>query len=133
MIPVLDQRSVAVGAAVSAVIVVPASLIGDSLGADDGDGSAWVFVFLGLVVVGFALGGYVAATANPNMPYLHGVAAAVAAFAAVQLIGLCRKVLAGDDVLWFAMCFRALVAMTFGMVGGIVADSVRRRTNSGGG
>lgn len=116
----------AIGAGVLAAlaVAVPAVLIGQIVDAisDDGAGSL-LFVVLGLVVVAFGVGGFVAARRHPMVPLANGAAAALGAYAVVQIIAVIRLIVAGDDVAWAAVPLFTLVAILAGVIGATVADT----------
>ena len=127
----LDRRAIGAGAVVALVIAVPPTLIAqalNSLDAIDSD-SAWLALFLPIVFAGFVLGGYSAARRVTESPLAHGAAAALAAFVAVQLIGIVRQLVAGDDIEWVGIVFNALLSACLGVIGAMVAT--RRRAGVG--
>lgn len=111
---VLAALAVAVPAVVGAQVI-------DS--ARDGRAGAWLFAVLGLIVVGFAVGGHVAARRRPAVPLLNGVATGIAAYAVVQTLAIVRLLINGDEVTWAAVPLFVLVAAAAGLVGALVADA----------
>ena len=128
MLPRLEARSVAVGAAVTIGLAVPPALIGALL-SDDGslEGSSWVPVLFAWIVAAFVVGGFVAARAQPHAPSAHGAAAALIGYALVQGIGVLRHLLTDEPVAWLSIAFSALLASSTGLIGGLLANRFRLR------
>jgi putative membrane protein (TIGR04086 family) len=119
----VDWRAVAVGAAVAICLAVPPVLIYIVLHDADviGDKSSLALIFYALAMIGFATGGFVAASKRPDTPLTHGALAAFAGFALVQAIGVAVIVLRGDTVHWVQIIFNALLSAGLGLLGGLVA------------
>ncbi|MFP5577442.1 MAG: hypothetical protein ACLGIZ_04280 [Acidimicrobiia bacterium] len=120
----VHPRAVAVGAGVALAICVPAAILAqvlDEAGTVDDD-SSWLLVLFGVILVGMAAGGFVAANRRLDAPLSNGAVAALAAYLLVQTIGAIRLLASGDDVTWVAIPFFALLSAAAGMTGGLVAD-----------
>ncbi len=119
MLGSLDRHVVAAGALLAAAIAVPAALISRGIGSDED--SAWMPVFFIAILVGFALGGALAARAARHLPLTHAAAAAFSAFFVVQLVGVVRRLIAGDDIAVATIVFAAFLALSSGLLGGLIA------------
>ena len=119
----LDRRAVAVGAAVAMAIALPAALLAEAL-VDDEESALGPPLFL-LVLVGFGLGGFVAARRAPAAPLSNGAVAALAAYVIIQGVGVVRRVIADETVSPAGIVFAALLASSTGLLGAFLA---RRRT-----
>lgn len=124
----LDIRAIGLGAAAALAIGVPSGLVAQAL---DGtgtirDNTSWLMAFTGLILVGLGIGGYVAGRRRLDAPLLHGGAAAVAAYAVVQLIGILGRVVDGESVEWLAIPVLGLLAAASGVAGALVADRQAR-------
>ncbi len=78
-------------------------------------------VFFIAILVGFGLGGALAARAARHLPLTHAAAAAFTAFFVVQLVGAIRRLIAGDDIGIAAIVFAAFLALSSGLLGGLIA------------
>lgn len=125
----VHPRAVTIGAGVALAVCVPAALLAqvlDQAGTVDDD-SSWLLVLFGVILVGMAAGGYVAAERRLDAPLTNGACAALAAYLLVQTIGAVRLLAAGDSVTWVAIPFFALLSAAAGMTGGLLADHRARR------
>ena len=111
------------GAGVALAIAVPAALLGQGLTAADviDADSAWLAPFVLVVLVGFGIGGGMAARSSEATPLRDGALASLLAFAVLQVIAVARILVAGDDVFWLQLVFNALLAASAGVVGAMVA------------
>ncbi len=131
----LDAPSVVRGAAVGAVLIVPAAVLSRLVTGDDADNPpAIVFVFFALILAGFVLAGWTAGTrpAAERRPVHHGAAAAAAAFAVVQTVGVVAVLASGDTPRWGSIIGNLLLATTCGAVGGLLATRAIERRLTGG-
>jgi hypothetical protein len=111
----LDALSRGFGLAV--VIAVPAGLIGSSL---DRDSTAVLPLFL-LVFLGLAAGAATAAARQDRgLPLAHGIVAALAALAVAQVLGIVRRIFAGDKISVGGIVSNVLLALIAGTFGGLV-------------
>lgn len=119
----IDAAAIARGATLAGLIAAPTALamiaIADSR---DGDSSSVVFLFLGIILIGFALGGYRAARDIVETPLTHSALAALLAYSLIQGVGIARRTISGNDISWLALVFNGLLASSFGMVGGFFAQ-----------
>ncbi len=131
MLPRLEGRSIAAGAALTIALAVPPTLVAVLASDDDSlAGSSWVPLLFLWIVVAFFAGGVVAARAQPHAPLAHGALAALLAYVLVQGVGIIRHLVAGDDVSWLSIPFNALLASSTGMLGGIAANWWRARRSA---
>ena len=119
----VDARAIVIGAGVALAVALPPLLVYQALrGADViGDQSPLALLFYGLMMIGFALGGFVAASKRPDTPLTHGALAAFAAFAAVQLAAAAVILARGDTPGIVKIVFNAMLSAGLGVVGGLVA------------
>lgn len=128
----VHPRAVAAGAGVALAICVPAAILAqvlDEAGTVD-DNSSWLIVLFGVILVGMATGGFVAANRRLDAPLTNSAVAALAAYLLVQTIGAIRLLASGEDVTWVAIPFFALLSSASGMTGGLLADHRARRPRS---
>jgi len=122
----LDGAAVVRGAAVGALLIVPAAVVSQVLADDSSteDGTPpIVFVFFALIIAGFVLAGWVAGTrpTSERTPVQHGAAAAALAFLAVQAVGAVFVVASGESVAPLSIIANLLFAASCGAVGGLLA------------
>ena len=123
-----QPRAVLIGAVVTLVIAVPPAVIAQVQADRDAlDGSNWVLALFALVLVAFMAGGWAAARRSPAAPLANGATAALVAYALVQGYGIARRLADGDDVRWLGMAFAALLAVSCGTVGAVLASLRGRR------
>jgi putative membrane protein (TIGR04086 family) len=122
LIPSLDLRAICTGMGIALAIAVPAALISQLFDSGDSTNAGVVAVTFLAVLIGFGVGGYVAAQREPDAPLAHGAIAALAAFVLVQAIGVIRRSVAGDDIHWLTLPFNALLAAALGALGGLFAN-----------
>jgi len=108
----------------SAVVAAPAVVASALL--DDASGSiTWLFLVLALA--GFLAAGWTAGQTDGATPMLHGALAALATYAVVQIAGVIRRIVGGDDVEVVAVGVTALLSLCCGVGGALAADWFRRR------
>lgn len=123
----LQASAIARGVGTAAVITVPTGVVSQLLPAR----SAWAFVTFFVILVGLAVGGFVAGRAGPAMAMTHGALAGLLTYVAVQGVGVVTRLLRGEMVTWSSMPFLAMLATGCGVLGGYLADqSERRRATS---
>ena len=120
----LAGRSVLRGAGVALAVAAPAALIGQGLTSVDviDDESNWLIIFFLVIVAAFAVGGWMAGRAGTESPLRDGALAAFLAYAAVQVVGVVRVLVAGDDVDAVKIVFNALLAACLGAIGATFAQ-----------
>jgi putative membrane protein (TIGR04086 family) len=123
---VVDTPAVLRGAGVAVAVCLPLALISQQVVAED-DGSPLAAALFLAVLVGFAIGGYVAARAPTAAPFTNGGLAALGAFVVIQGTALVVRLVAGDPPSAPVLVFNALLAFACGLAGGAVASRVARR------
>lgn len=123
----IDVRAIGRGALVAAVLCLPFALIGRVV-ADDGGPPVLTSLFVA-VLIGFAVGGFVAARAGGALPYTDAALAALTAFVVIQGTAALVSVARGDTPSLPAVAFSAMLAIGAGVAGGLVA--VRRTGRRG--
>lgn len=118
---VVDRSALLAGTLTALAIVVPTTLLGELVGAGEGD-SNLVFLFLLPVLVGFAAGAYVAARRAATGPLTNGALAAVAAFAIVQGVASARRLVVDEPISLASIAFAAVLAYSCGLVGAAIAS-----------
>lgn len=108
------------------MIVVPAALIAQMLRSTSVGGLAWLFLVI--VLVGFVVAGFGAGFLRSDTPMKHGAIAAICAYVCIQLFGLIWRLARGEDVNPITYPLLALMAGSFGLVGGLFGDWHRRRS-----
>jgi len=124
----LDLRAIAKGAGVAAIIAVPAGIAQNLI---DRGSSAAFGLFL-VVVLALVAGGFVAGREQPDRALTHGGLAALALYAAVQLLGIVLRVARGETVTWVSIPLIALLSASCGVIGGYVAFRRARRADGDG-
>ncbi|MGQ0617016.1 MAG: hypothetical protein ACT4PW_08485 [Acidimicrobiia bacterium] len=109
----LDWRAVAVGAGVGVALAVPAAAIGGLLD---------VGALLAVILVGWVVAGFVAASKRPDLPYSHGLVAGVTTAALLQLVNVVVSLATGDPVSVLALAFNLMVAAVLGTFGALIAS-----------
>ena len=85
-------------------------------------GSNWVFAFYVLVLAGLVAGGRHAARHRGTAPVVHGLAAALAAYAVVALLAIVLRLITDRELDPVALAFNGLMAASAGILGGLLAD-----------
>ena len=122
----VDWQAVRTGAAASIAICLPAALVAQVL-ADQGDDDQPPVVYLlyVAVLIGFAVGGWVAAKRATGTPYTSGAVAALCGFVAIQAVGVVVRVIDGDPIRVVLIATNGLLAYGCGLLG---AGASSRRT-----
>ncbi len=87
-----------------------------------GRGSNWVFAFYALVLAGLVLGARHAARQRVTAPVVHGLAAALVAYAVVAVLAVILRLATDRDLDPVALAFNALMAASAGILGGLLVD-----------
>ena len=123
------RTGASLGVAVSLATLILVEVVDASVGI--GRRSNWVFLFYAIVLAGLVAGGRLAARQRPDAPGLHGLAAAMAAFAVAAAHGTAARLLAGTGPDPVALAFNALMAASAGILGGLlVAPGPRPATRA---
>ena len=118
-----QPRAVLIGAVVTLVLALPPAVIAQVQADRDAlEGANWVLALFAVVLVAFMAGGWVAARRGPASPLANGATAALAAYAVVQGYGIVRRLADGDDIRWLGIAFAALLAVSCGTVGAVLAS-----------
>lgn len=132
-----DPRAVLRGAVVGLCIIAPASLVDLMLSAVDGlDDGVWVLALFAVILAAFTAAGYRAARIATGSPYSHGALAGLAAFGLWLPLRIVTRALVGEQLLGRdgdsaveiieAVAASGLFAMSFGILGGLIAARRRR-------
>ena len=116
----LDLRAVAIGGAVAGGIAVVIALTLRLVSASSNLG----FGVFALIMVGMAVGGYVAARPQPEVAFTAGAAAAFGGSLVAQVLSLLVQLARGADLpggYVFGALFTLLISTSFGVIGGYVA------------
>lgn len=126
----LERPAVVRGAMAAGLIAGPTAIVMLVVGQQrELEGGNLVLLFFGIILVGFGYGGFVASRTIETTPLMHAALAALLCYVAIQGLGIVRRGIAGEDIGWIGVFARALLASTFGMVGGFWAI-VRQRADS---
>ena len=134
----LDFSAVGKGALLGLLVVAPVGLADLVLSAVDGlDKGAVVFPLFVVILGGFFLAGHRAASRATGSPYTHGAAAGLAAFALWLPLRITARALAGGQLIGQegdaaldvveVLATTALLSMSLGILGGLVASRRSRR------
>ncbi len=121
----LDWTIVRTAATGGLIIIVPGAFLAALLLTDDS--AAWAWPFLALVLVGFAVAGFVAGRLRDDTPMLHGAVSALLAFVVAQAFGIATTASRGGSISWAAIPLTAILAVSMGVAGSLVSDQIRRR------
>lgn len=135
----IDVGAVGKGAVLGLLIVAPASLVDLVLSAVDGlDEGGLVFLLFTIILVAFFLAGHRAAKQATGSPYTHGALAGLAAFGLWIPLRMITRALVGEQLIGRegdaaldvveAVATAALLSMSFGILGGLVASRRSRRS-----
>jgi putative membrane protein (TIGR04086 family) len=111
----LDWGAIARGAGVGFLVALPAAIVQTVTGA----GSLKSLAFL-VTLVGFALGGYVAARPRPTQALTHGGLAGLVAGIGIAIVSIVRRSAAGEAISWLSYPLQTLLAVSSGLVGGYI-------------
>lgn len=115
----VDWQAVRAGALVAIAICLPTALVSQAIVDEDADSQpAIVYVLYVLVLLGFVVGGWVAAKRTTESPYTSGAVAALAAFVAIQALGVVARLIDGDDIRITLIVTNGLLAYGAGLLGG---------------
>jgi hypothetical protein len=114
-----DLGVVARGAGYALCWLVPAAIL--NLLASETESAVLVFATFCLILLGFAFGGYAVARVPLVNPLQHAAAAAVVAYAVVQVVGVVVAMARDRDVNPIGILFTALLAACTGMLGALLA------------
>jgi hypothetical protein len=115
----LDAGIVARGAGYALCWLLPAAAL--NILASESESGVLVFLTFLLILLGFAFGGYAVARIPIANPLQHAAAAAFAAYAVVQIIGVLVAIGRNRDVNVIGILFTALLAACTGMLGAVLA------------
>lgn len=108
----VEPPAIGRGLLLALVIVVPAALAQYAV-RDTG----WVWLLLGMILAGFAVGGYAAATVSVRGPLTNGGLAALGAFAVSQSANIAVRSAAGEPVAWAGLPLVAMLSTSCGVLG----------------
>ena len=122
----VDWRAAADGAWLAVAITLPPTILVRLFKDGDLDGQEsylWVVPVVALLV-GFAVGGHRAARRRPDAPLLHAAASAALAFAALAVVAVVRRLVAGDGLtvpLVVTLLLLLQITVSLAVIGGYVA------------
>jgi hypothetical protein len=117
-----DGRALRDGVAVAALGAVPFGVIGTLIVGEGGSSGVRGLLALG-VLSGMVLGAGVAAwRQRAGRPLTHGMATAVVTFAAVQVVGVARRLVVSDDIRWGRIVSSAALTLVAGALGGLLGS-----------
>jgi hypothetical protein len=121
----IDWTVVALAAGGGLVIIAPGALVSEMVAGRVGGWVVWPF--LALVLTGFTVSGLVAGRLRDDTPMLHGALGAAFAFLAALVAGVVIAALRDRPLSLAAIPLTALLALTAGVAGSLLADLGRRR------
>jgi putative membrane protein (TIGR04086 family) len=117
----LDRHALSRGVVVAAAIAVPVAIVANVAVDDNQQHSGWIALLSLGVLVGLAAGAAVAARQqHKGTPLTHGIVCALTVFVIVNLFGIVRRSIAGDDIRWGRIASTAVLAVVAGTVGGMI-------------
>jgi putative membrane protein (TIGR04086 family) len=123
----LDRMVVVRGAAGGLILSVPAAMANVVLADQDPKSQILVNLSFVLVLVGFALAGFVAGLDAPDRLVAHGIAAAAVAFVIIEVISILGRLDRGDDLSVPAIVIVAGFAVLGGRSGARAAAARRAK------
>jgi hypothetical protein len=134
---VLELRAIFRGALFGVAVIAPVSLVDAILSSVDGlDEHASVLLLFAVILGAFFLAGYQAARAAHEAPYTHGALGALGAFGLWLPVRIVTRAVIGERLLGrpgdgafeiaVALLTVALLAMSFGILGGLIAARASR-------
>ncbi|MCU1392969.1 MAG: hypothetical protein JWM34_1397 [Ilumatobacteraceae bacterium] len=115
-----DAEALKAGASVTVVFAAPFLVIARIL-ADGDKHSPWAVPLILIAVVGFILGGGVAAWRQRcRSPLSHGIVTSAGVFIVVQGVFIIVNLIRGADIHWFSIFFTLTVTIVAGLVGGLL-------------
>lgn len=123
----IGWTAIAIAAGVGLVVIVPAALVSGVVA--DRTGGWVVWLFLAIALSGFALSGVVAGHLRSDTPMVHGALGGAATFLGALVVGLVSAALRDRSLSVAALPVAALLAVTAGVAGSLLADVVDRRTS----
>ena len=134
----VDISAIGKGALVGLLVVTPVGLADIVLSAVDGlDEGGLVFPLVMVILAGFFSAGYRGAREAVGSPYTHGALAALAAFALWIPLRMAARALVGEQLIGRegdaaldvveVIATTALLSLSFGILGGIVASRRSRK------
>jgi hypothetical protein len=121
-----DVAALRAGASVSLVFAVPFQVLA-AIFVDDGQGGLGALLFFG-TAAGFVIGaGCAAWLQRVGAPLSHGIVAAVAPYAVVQLVFIVLALVIGDGVEPVAVAFTLTLTAFAGLIGGFLGGRMRAR------
>jgi O-antigen/teichoic acid export membrane protein len=124
-------RAVAAGVGAALAIALPAALVAQILDArrdEDAGTNPLTYGLAALVLVGIAVGGGVTGRQRPNGPAAAGAAVGAVAVVIVLVLGIARRLVAGDDVAWATVPGTVVVAAALGAAASALAARAAGRT-----
>jgi hypothetical protein len=120
----LDWPALTRGMLTAACLAVPGGIVGAAV--SDHDGLGWLGALaIVVVLIGLMAGGYVAARLQrTGTPFTHAILAALSLYVVVQVIGIVRRLVAGDSLTWGRYASSGLLSVIAGTVGGLLATWV---------
>lgn len=125
MVARIDLHAVMAAAGGGLAVILPGAALSGLLA--DRSGSWVVWPFLAIIVAGFLVTGLVAGRLRSDTPMLHGALGAASAFVVALVVGLVVAALRDRSISIVAVPLAALVAVTAGVGGGLLADVLHRR------
>ncbi len=108
------------------IIIVPGAFIAAQLFSGE-SAPGWAWIFFLLVLVGFAVSGYLGGRRRPDTPMLHGAAGALLAFVVAQAFGIAVTIVRGGSISWIVIPLTAVLAVSMGVAGALIGDRAHRR------
>jgi putative membrane protein (TIGR04086 family) len=119
----LDTTAILQGMGVALLIAVPAGAVQTWASATSLRSAGFL-----ASLAGYAVGGYVAATAEPRRGLTYGGLTGLVAGLVFLALSILRRSAAGDPIAWLSLPFLAMLALSSGLLGGYLA--FRRSTRS---
>ena len=127
----MRTRAVAAGVGAALAIALPAALVAQILDArrdEDAGTSPLLYVLAALVLCGVAVGGAITGRQRPNRPAPAGAVVGAAAVAIVLVLGIARRLVAGDDVAWATVPGMLVFAAALGAAASALTARAAGRT-----
>lgn len=126
----IDWRTIRTSALAGLMVIVPAALLSELVVGDEGGRPLLGFLFVAVIVIGFVIAGFGAGRLRNDTPIMHGVVAAISCYAVVQILGLIKRLVVGDDINIASYVVSAILAGFCGASGALFAERMQRQAST---
>lgn len=119
----VDPRTIGTAVLVTLAITLPPVWVVRIMKGDDLAGSESNLWFLGplALLIGFSVGGHLAARRRPDTPLLHSVLTGLVAYGLIAVFTIIRRAITGGGVGILSLLLLGQIAVSVALLGGYVA------------